>query len=616
MRQRIDHLEELVKKLITERPQGTSPPGVAAHTPESPTPDSGLGVSDASVEGDYVPSTGRIVMDGAHSAYFGGNDWYAVLQQINELKKAWRQEEDDAMDSDIPPTLSHAVDGSSLLFNQVKPIERMEILSTLPPKHEVDRLIAQFFNTKTFPIRSPPILHEPTFMREYNEHWKEPAQANLIWLGLLFSILGIVMLSYYQYGEPPEYEGISESLFHLYRMRTAQCLLSGDMSKCLPYTVETLRFNATAELNRKDDNRRGLWIMTGVIVRAAINMGYHRDPSHSPNISALQGEYRRRVWVSIISMDDLSSCLGGFPRMMSAMYSDTQEPRNLHDWELSEETKVLPPSRPLSENTNVTYLIAKGRLTRALGRMADFMCAPSLCSYKTVLEIDQAVYDAYHNFPEHLRLPTARINPNPDLGSSSFANLSLFGIYHRSMCTLHRQFLARDRGDDRFKHSRDRCISSAMSLVGFQKLLEPAFYKLWQTRQMLCLAGMVLLLELELRRQAPDLLVSPDSDVLLEALENSCAIWESVAEVSDEVGRTHQVLAGMLADFKADAGIRTEPLQILSPEAQPGLPAPSLGSDTANGSWWYDKQFSNMDFNWATWDAFIEGDGQESGPMY
>ena len=76
------------------------------------------------------------------------------------------------------------VDGSSLLFGQVKQIELLEILATLPPKPEVDKLICQFFDRKTFPIivarklrqtvsrtkhkltKSPAILHEPTFMRE------------------------------------------------------------------------------------------------------------------------------------------------------------------------------------------------------------------------------------------------------------------------------------------------------------------------------------------------------------------------------------------------------------------------------------------------------------------
>jgi hypothetical protein len=81
-------------------------------------------------------------------------------------------------------TLSNTVDGSSLLFGQVKPIARVEILANVPPKSKTDKLIQQFFDRDTFPItvarksrllvfqirhkltKSPAIIHEPTFMRE------------------------------------------------------------------------------------------------------------------------------------------------------------------------------------------------------------------------------------------------------------------------------------------------------------------------------------------------------------------------------------------------------------------------------------------------------------------
>jgi hypothetical protein len=163
---------------------------------------------------------------------------------------------------------------------------------------------------------------------QYEQHWANPAQTDFIWLGLLFSILGITMLAYHQNGEPPEYEGTSESLFHLYRVRTSQCLLSGDISKGRPYTVETLRFHATAELNRRDDYRRGLWIMTGVIMRTAVAMGYHQDPTCTPGLSVLQAELRRRVWLSVRNMDDMSSFLIGLPPMISPNITRTLEQRN------------------------------------------------------------------------------------------------------------------------------------------------------------------------------------------------------------------------------------------------------------------------------------------------
>jgi hypothetical protein len=81
-------------------------------------------------------------------------------------------------------TLSNTVDGSSLLFGQVKQIEILEILANVPPKSKSDKLIQQFFDHETFPItvarklrllvfrtshkltKLPAIIHEPTFMRE------------------------------------------------------------------------------------------------------------------------------------------------------------------------------------------------------------------------------------------------------------------------------------------------------------------------------------------------------------------------------------------------------------------------------------------------------------------
>ncbi|KAK4241856.1 hypothetical protein C8A03DRAFT_11962 [Achaetomium macrosporum] len=598
LRHRINRLEDLVKRLIEEREHVVSPGSKIVNTPETPEHST---TSTLSAEA----GAGKTVIDGVHS--------------IKELKHAWSEEE-ESTEHGLQTPFSHIVDGSSLLFTQVKPLERMEILTTVPPKSQVDRMISYFFD-RSFPVRLPPIIHEPTFMREYNEHWKDPSRTNLIWLGLLFSILGITMLAYHQYGEPPEYEGVSESLLQLYRIRTSQCLLSGDITKCLPYTVETLRFNATAELNRKDDNNRGLWIMSAVVVRAAINMGYHRDPSRTPGMSALQAEYRRRVWLSVVSMDDMASFLGGLPRMTSAIDSDTMEPRNLHDWELSEDLTVLPPSRPLTEATPVTYLIAKGRLSRALGRVADFNSATTVGSYETLLAIDRAVHSAYESFPPHMKEVAV---PHIHEGRTTMADISnwtLLGMYHKGICTLHRKFMAKAATDSRFEFSRRRCIESAMALLDLQQMLTPPFYKLWLIRNMLILAAMVLFLELELRRKAPDTEPesSPDSTVLVQALEEACARWADAVDTCDETQRAHQLLVGMLSGFRAGVspgttlpGVRG----IVSKEPPFELPSPQF--DFPNGGSSFEKEFAGVDFDWASWDAFIEDTGAsyEAGSIY
>ncbi|KAK9244248.1 hypothetical protein V1506DRAFT_541930 [Lipomyces tetrasporus] len=599
MQRRIDNLEDLVKRLIVQGQAGL-PTNVASQHLNAPDVAS-------------VADTGSTVIDGVHSVYKAADDWHNVLQEINKLKETWCQTQDDQ--TDHGPLSYTEADGSSLLFGQVKQIERAEILATLPHKPEVDKLISQFFNSTTFTLSVPPILHEPTFMREYNEHWRDPSQTNMIWLGLLFSILGIVMFSYHQWEEPPEYEGISESLFQLYRLRTAQCLSIGDIAKCLPYTIETLRFNATAELNRQDDNSRSLWILTGVIVRAAINMGYHRDPSQLPSLSVLQSEYRRRVWNAVTQMDDLASFLVGFPRMMAAIYSDTKEPRNIHDWELSEETTVLPPSRPITEPTSSTYVIVKGRIAHALGRITDFNNLPGLGSYDTVLNLDKSLYEAYQNIPPHIKVFHGEGESKLFNSQSGIPGVQLESLYHKGMCTLHRKFLAKARVDPQYKLSHDRCLSSALAILDYQYLLEPSWYKFSGVRQMLAFAAMILFLELEHGRRGPDLLNTPfDGATLVHALENSCALWREARGSCEQAYGVYQILTGMLSGFQTPSAGSSysqspdAPFEIpgLSPQFQPV----SMENDM------FRMLNDEIDIDWATWASFIEEASFANGILY
>jgi hypothetical protein len=410
------------------------------------------------------------------------------------------------------------------------------------------------------------------------------------------------MLSYHQFEEPSEYEGISESLFQLYRLRTAQCLIIGDIAKCLPYTLETLRFNATAELNRQDDNSRNLWIMTGVIVRAAINMGYHRDPSQLSSLPVLQSEYRRRVWNAVTHMDDLASFLVGFPRMMAAIYSDTKEPRNIHDWELTEETTVLPPSRPLTEPTSATYVIVKGRIAHALGRITDFNNLPSLGSYDTVLNLDKSLYESYQNIPPHIKVHQGKGELNSFNSQSGISGLQLESLYHKGMCTLHRKFVAKARLDPQYKLSRDRCLSSALAILDFQHLLGPPWYKFSGVRQMLAFAAMILFLELERGRGSPDLNTPFDCAALLHALEKSCALWSEAKGSCEEAYGVYQILTGMLSSFQTPSGSRYSPTSG-SPDPPFETPGLSPHFQTINRSGSMEKDMfrmpnNEMDIDW------------------
>ncbi|KAL2845926.1 hypothetical protein BJY01DRAFT_213775 [Aspergillus pseudoustus] len=575
MRQRIEHLENIVKGLIAQR---DSPPETTVSSFESSEPNPGYG---------GIPNcalAGTTVIDGAQSVFKATDDWHDVLNEVNELKRLWDEFQEEPENESYQ--LSNTVDGTSLLFSQVQPVDIAEIIASLPPKPEIDKLLQWFFDYDSFPLSIPPILHQPTFMREYNGHWKDPSQTSMIWIGLLFSILGITMLAS-QFDESPEYQGISESRFELYRLRTAQSLLMGDLAKCLPYTVETLRFNATAELNRKDDNSRGLWIMAGVIVRVAVNMGYHRDPSHTPGLSALQTEYRRRLWLSVTNMDEVASFLSGFPRMVPSIHADSKEPRNLHEWELTDDTTTLPISRPLSETTPATYLIAKSRLFRGLGNIVDLHNSPKSRSYSSVLDVDKYLQKAYSNLPLQLRVDACTADRNSFTKQSDYSSLQLMLMYHHGLITLHRPHIPRNGDNPPGNISRSRCLNAALALLGYQRLLQPHWYTFSQTRKILARAAMILLLEFESRRKALSYDTEVPSDSLLNALDLSMVFWNQATDSCEEALQVHAILTKLFLDFR-------EPRMLVPENNQP-----------------LDAQLFDLpihDIDWASWDQYFEGE--------
>ncbi|KAL4879252.1 hypothetical protein BJY04DRAFT_220369 [Aspergillus karnatakaensis] len=581
MRQRLDHLEQMVQRLVSQQPPQPTP-----------SPDvSQAGSDSVSLTTSNSGPIGMTVIERGHSVYKPAEDWYDVLQEINELKKTWSESQDAP--EEVSQTLSNSVDGTSLLFGQVERVDVADILASLPSRVEVEKLSDWFFDRSRFPVSIPPIIHEQTFRQELAKHWDDPSRSSIIWVGLLFSILGITMLAC-QLGEPPEYRGISEQLFHLYRLRTAQCLLIGDIAKCLPYTIETLRFNATAELNRKDDNSRGLWIMTGVVVRAAVNMGYHRDPDHTPSLSVLEAEYRRRVWLSVVGMDEVASFMSGFPRMIPAINADTKEPHNLLDSDLTHETASLPASRPETEITPASYMIAKGRLFTGLGEIIDFITGPSADNYARAFEIDQYLENTYWNLPSHLRLDAAQLTSDSLTTPTDYSKLQLMFLYHHGICTLHRKFIRKDHNEPSWHISRSRCISSSMAIIDYQGLAKPLLYTYSRNRQMIARAAMTLLLELESRRQGPKIESEVETAAILQSFEKAVSLWSSASSSCDEASKMYKVLNNMLRSYKAADEANASLLPGFENDAVP------FEDDLLHIP-------EGMSIDWAWWDEFIEG---------
>ena len=249
--------------------------------------------------------------------------------------------------------------------------------------------------------------------------------------------------------------------------------------------------------------------------------------------------------------------------------SDVETPRNLFDDEIDEDIKVLPPSRPATEATPMSYMIAKTSITSAFAKVIDNLPASSTCSYDEILALDQNLREARAEFPPHLRLRSIE-ESSMDPGPIVMQRFNLSMLYHKGQCVLHRKFLARARENNRYAHSRRTCVDSSMDLLRHQETLH---YEALPGRRLhgmkvfissltahdFLLAAMIVCLDLwygaeaeGAGRSSGDLYtwgLERRAD-MIQALEISHSIWAETRDESMEAYKASETLTVMLKKLK------------------------------------------------------------------
>lgn len=449
------------------------------------------------------------------------------------------------------------------------------------------------------------LLHRPTFLREYDQFWENPAQTPIMWIGLLYGVFSIAcrfqsILEEQNYPVPDPTEiTFSSAKMDVYREKVVQCLILANYAKCPPYTIETFLSYFVLEYLRSRDTQFGTWIIVGMLVRTAFRMGYHREPSRFPNVSPFKAEMRRRIWAMIVQLDLMSSVQIGLPRMIQPSMHDVKEPRNLTDDDLDEKMTELPPSRPDTESTAMLYTVIRNRVLLIFARIMDLTNATEQPPYREVLEVDSALRSLYDSIPISLKGARAK---DIDLASGDgvpstdgMRKLYLGLTFLKAQLMLHRPYLLLGRTDPRYEYSRSACIDAALEILEFQRLLDAESrpggklwaiqWRLWTVSWRLSslvnhdflLATTVLTLDLDRDLAAP-LPVSepsitnrvrfttgqPTRAEIVEALTGAYSIWISASEKSREAAK-------VAAAVKLVLGKASAPVETPQGEKAPGI---------------------------------------------
>lgn len=271
----------------------------------------------------------------------------------------------------------------TVFVDSMMPVQK-RMRDILPSKEVCDKLVKTYIDTSEVILR---ILHVPSFYDQYNRFWEGRLESESF-LPQLLAILSTASRF------DTKSKGLGHERVEGVHLPTACALVRSwlDSLKGKQLTdfanlqVELLLLHAQRMLTPRPHE---LWTQLGYVVRLAMTMGMHRDPSEAePRMSVFQGELRRRLWYTILDLDLHNSLSSNMPSTLREGDFTCRPPRNLDDAELFEGMTELPTSRPIDQITDnqmqvhaATTLPTRLRVVHLVNRIDN------LRDYQEVLEV-------------------------------------------------------------------------------------------------------------------------------------------------------------------------------------------------------------------------------------
>ncbi|KAK6342808.1 hypothetical protein TWF718_008194 [Orbilia javanica] len=529
------------------------------------------------------------------SMYRGSSHWALVLSEIAEVRNyftvAANREKFECISKEQEREKLQTVN-TCFPFSASSLLSRNEILRHLPSQSVADKLVEHWFDAFD---RSYHILHGPTFRKEYEVFWQDPQspKVDLSWIGLLMAILATTIADLINLGRmanDPELVGMNSDQ---YKLPIEHCIVLGlNAAKPGLYTIQAMIIYLGWARNKS--NQEQMWLYLGLILRVAQSMGLHRDPKKfEVDIAPYHVEMRRRLWNVLSCMDLLESIRIGLPSIVRAGESDAMLPSNIHDYEFDEDSKSLPPSRPMNEHTPMSYMIAKSKLANVFGRAVQMINqikpAPH---YDDILRLDAEARKVYSSMPDFLKFKPLE-ESRMDHTALIMQRYGLNILHQKSLLIMHRPyFTMRLKNNARYAPSRRACLESAMTLLNHQytswdtqyNKKDKTLYHIDPISPSDYLPAAIIIM-IEVWQASADLNTSTtgiftmgrgDHEHMLKVLERACHIYSSFPD-NLEVAKAHALLSHLIEKVKAKFYARNRPSDNSSTQSPPDNYSPFSG---------------------------------------
>lgn len=328
----------------------------------------------------------------------------------------------------------------------------------LPAKELADNLVNRYLQTIETVYR---IVHVPTFKGQYEALWDSPEhKRDRHFLVQLKIILALGAVTYD--------DGFSLRNQAIRWIYEAQTFLSEPIFKSrLRIQILQTRILLLLAEELVDISGDSIWISAGSLIRTAITMGLHRDPSHLPKMEEpLAIEMRRRLWNTILEVGLQASMAKGCPPLISDHDFDTQTPLNLEDEDLTANTVNVGLEDMNNNYTRVSIAIALRRTFPVRLEVAKYLndLGSDSGTYEEALKLDVKLRSAFKELRQSLRKCTPERNTPAGLQRPTFAIQAVESIMHRYLSSLHMPFFGLSLYESAYAFSRNVVVDCSLKI--------------------------------------------------------------------------------------------------------------------------------------------------------
>ncbi|CAH0022519.1 unnamed protein product [Clonostachys rhizophaga] len=382
---------------------------------------------------------------------FGQSHWGSCLVLFRDLFEIFEGQDSLETASTISVDINKCKEYARIIkANQAAPWPSLPT-PDVPARDVCDKLIDCYLRTTESVYR---VIHIPSFMKDYTAFWQskaEPSMNTLVPLKLMMAIGATVF----------------DRNFSL-RSTAVRWIHQAEAWLCRPdykarINLGTIQCQILLTFARE---AVGLawshtWLSIGDLLRTAIYMGLHRDPSRMPRRTLLASELRRRIWNTILELVVRTSVTAGGPPLLSLDDFDTLPPGNFNDDQLMDDDSQSKPEEEFTQSSISRMMRSTFSTRLTITKSLNDLGGKN--TYTNTLHLENELRSAQKAMRHTIQACKSNKAPN-SLSPSSFQLSYLDMVFRRFLLSLHVPWFGPSLQDPTYAYTRRIAVETSIAL--------------------------------------------------------------------------------------------------------------------------------------------------------